>query len=209
MARKVLKVPYHKQGLKHSCFPCGVRMIGAFFGKPEQEKGLYLAGKLAGHPGVWDAPIARRLIGKGWKVVTYWDGKIEGWGISKKTVREYNQEYRIAVKEGMEHKHGATLKTIKDWIRHGVPVLTEVDANKFYCGKFDCTHMVLIVGFDDIGFILHDPEPHFGMRNVRITYSWFKKSWEHLGKHAGRSLFVLYPKKTLNSQSLRNQSCTR
>lgn len=186
---KTLDVPYRKQVLANSCFPCCVRMVLAYYGDDVDERLLYKKAKLPGHKGAWDVKIGPFLIKKGYNVTTYWDGEIGDWGNAKLLKHAHLKAYKYAIKScGLKHKKGASLELIKKLISKGIPVLTEVSQNKFYNEKLAGTHMVVVIGFDKTGFYLHDPSEG---EKIKIHYRKFRDCWEKIQGNAGRSMVVI------------------
>ena len=192
--KKILNVPFNKQVLSFSCFPASVRMVLKYFGDNINEKTLAINSRLPDHKGCWDVKIAPFLIKKGYNVISYWNGLLSGWNASKKLAKAYNAEYKKASKIGFRHKKNARISTIKDYIKNGIPVLTEVDASMFYKKKFDFTHMIVVVGYDKVNFFVHDPDKDWGKTFKKISISKFRKAWEKLSPKSGRSMFVVFPK---------------
>jgi len=166
-------------------------MVLRYYGDDANEIRLYRAGKLPGHKGCWDVAVAPMLIKKGYTITGYCNGSIKAWKLGTKTYQSFKKAKQYAISIGFNHKRNATIRLIKKLVSKRVPVLAEVDADRFYGGKFDWTHVILIVGFDKSHFIIHDPIPSPGAKGRKITISHFKQAWEQLFGLAGRSMIVI------------------
>ncbi|MBI4020418.1 MAG: C39 family peptidase, partial [Candidatus Aenigmarchaeota archaeon] len=192
---RMLDVPFRKQKLANSCFPACVKMVLGYYGDDIDEKELYENSVLPGHPGAWDVRVSQFLINKGYKVTSYWNGKQESWwGVKQETANAYRREMGKALEMGFIHRQNAGMPLIRKFIDTNIPVLAEVDADVFYGEKLGCTHMVVVVGYDEDNFYVHDPDKKGGGKTRAVPIRRFRKAWERLSPMAGRSLFVIEPK---------------
>ncbi len=189
--KKILDVPFRKQVLANSCFPACVRMVLKFYGDDIDEKKLCKNSSLSGHKGCWDVKIGPIIIGKGYRVTTFWNGSIEEWNSKSDIIRAHEKQYKKAIRRGLKHKKDATVSLIKKFIDNGTPVLTEVSADRFYNEKLGYTHMVVIVGYDKSNFYFHDPRRLGGKKLKKISINKFRKCWEKISNDSGRSMFVI------------------
>ena len=169
---KILDVPFRKQLLENSCFASGVYMILKYYGDKINERKLYWGAIIKGSEGAQDVKLAQALIKRGYKVTTFWNAPIEQWGFGNnpKFIRAYKREYTKALRLGMKHKRNATVSLIKRFIDRNIPVLVEVNADKFYGKKVGYSHIIVILGYDAKNLHFNDPHKDLGgkMRRVNI-----------------------------------------
>ena len=199
--KKILLVPFKKQSLSYSCFPSAVNMVLRFYGDAIDEKKLYREAIIPGGKGTWDVKIAPFLIKKGYKVTTFWSGKIGEWGYGPKLIRKYRKVYSEALKHGMRHRQDASIDLIKSFIDKGIPSLAEVSADKFYRRKMGVSHILVVVGYSNKYLFIHDPDIEFGGKFKKVSINRFRRAWEKIAPvsgwdispSAGRSMTVIEP----------------
>ena len=191
MREYALPVECFHQRSPVTCLAACVRMVVHYFGDHVDELDLYREARLSPeYPGLCDACIALPLIKRGYKVITYWDGKLEDWGVWTTDLAElYKAREKKALKtKKYVHRKNASFEIIKKYLLKGIPVTAEVLAGKFYRTNEIGTHMIMIRGFSKDGFLICDP---WGMQHY-ITYEHFKKAWIPSNKF-GRSMIVIMP----------------
>jgi hypothetical protein len=101
----------------------------------------------------------------------------------------YKQHEKKALKtKKYFRRKNADLKLIKHYVRHGMPVIAEVLAGKFYRTHEIGTHMILIRGYTKEGLLICDP---WGLQH-HISDEHFKKAWIPSPRF-GRSMIVIEP----------------
>ncbi len=187
----LLAVKYHHQQSPDSCLAACVKMAVQYFGSHLDELEFYRKSRFSRkYPGLCDVCIASTLIKMGYKVVSYWDGRMEDWGVWTDELAALYKRAEVKAKKTKKyvHKHNASLETIKSFIDKHIPVISEVLAGEFYNTHEIGTHMVLIRGYDKRGLHICDPWSGQGF----ITYEHFMRSWSP-NKVFGRSLIVILP----------------
>jgi len=172
-----------------------------YYGEKIGELSFYREARLSSkYRGLCDACIAMPLIKRGYKVISYWNGKLEDWGVwtTDLAVLYKSHEKKAMKTKKYVRRKNASLPLIKRWLKKGVPVIAEVLAGRFYRTKEIGTHMILIIGFNKKGFIICDP---WGDENF-VFYKDFVKAWFPT-KRFGRSMIVIEPTSRSKSRQRR------
>lgn len=188
-----LPLQCHKQERSYTCVAACVKMVLNYFGDKIDEVKFYKKSQLSpDFEGLCDVCIVPELARKGYKVVSYWNGRLEDWGV---WTQDLGKLYRDAEKRARKmqsyvRRRNATLKTIKTFIDNGIPIIAEVLAGKFY-GTHDIgTHTVVIRGYNKRGLNICDP---YAGTNF-LSYRRFLRAWIP-SKRFGRSMMVILPEK--------------
>jgi len=190
MADVILPLECFHQRTPDTCLAACVRMVLHYFGDSIDELAFYRKARFGNYRGLCDVCIAVPLIKKGYKVTSFWNGKMEDWGVwTSDLAALYKDHEKKALKtRRYARKRNASLAIIKKCIKRGIPVIAEVLAGKFYRTHEIGTHMITIMGFNKKGFHICDP---WGMGHF-ISYEHFKKAWIPSSKF-GRSMIVIEP----------------
>jgi len=187
----VIPVECFRQRSSTSCLAACVRMVLHYYKTRIDELKFYKEAQLSrDFQGLCDACIAVPLIKRGYKVTTYWNGELEDWGVwTTELARLYARHEKKALKtKKYFRRKNATVSLIKHYVRHGMPVIAEVLAGKFYRTRDIGTHMILIRGYTKEGFLICDP---WGAQHF-ISYRHFSKAWIP-SKKFGNSMIVIEP----------------
>lgn len=191
MYEYALPVEGFHQRSQYTCLASCVRMVLNYFGEKINELSFYRESQLSpDYPGLCDVCIASPLIKRGFKVTSYWNGRIEDWGVWTADLASlYKDRESKAMKTKKYSRHrNASLDMIKKFIIQGIPVIAEVFAGKFYGTNEIGTHMIMVRGFNRQGLLICDP---WGMQHF-ISYPHFLKAWNP-SKNFGRSMIVIQP----------------
>ncbi len=187
----VIPVECFHQRSPVTCLAACVRMVLHYYEVRIDELKFYKEAQLSkSYEGLCDACIAMPLIKRGFKVTTYWNGELDDWGVwTTELARLYKQHEKKAIKtKKYFRRKNADLKLIKHYVRHGMPVIAEVLAGKFYRTREIGTHMILIRGYTKEGLLICDP---WGLQH-HISDDHFKKAWIPSPRF-GRSMIVIEP----------------
>ena len=192
MRSVVLPVAYHHQRTPDTCLAACVKMVVEYYGGKVDELGFYNKARLSPkYEGLCDVCIVPELKKAGFRVVSYWDGKLEDWGVwTPDLAAAYvKAEKRARAKANYVHRRHATLQTIKDFVKKGIPIICEVLAGNFYRTKEVGTHMIVVTGYTPKGLYICDP----WSRSRLISKEHFLRAWSPDGKF--RSMIVITPVK--------------
>lgn len=187
----VIPVECFHQRSPVTCLAACVRMVLHYYGKKIDELKFYKEAQLSpDFQGLCDACIALPLIKRGFQVTTYWNGALEDWGVwTTDLARLYKKQEKRALKtKKYFRRKNATVEIIKHYVRHGVPIIAEVLAGKFYRTREIGTHMILIRGYNKKGFLICDP----WATQYLISFSHFRKAWIP-SRRFGNSMIVIEP----------------
>lgn len=187
-----LACPCHKQERSYTCVAACVKMALQYFGVKIDELKFYKKSRLSpDFEGLCDVCIVPELSRLGFKVVSYWNGRLEDWGVwTQDLARLYrNAEKRARRINSYVRRRNATVETIKGFIDKGIPVIAEVLAGKFYSSHDIGTHTIVIRGYNKQGFFVCDP--YAG--SYLLSYKRFVRAWIP-SKRFGRSLMIILPK---------------
>ncbi len=191
MREYAIPVECYHQRTATTCLAACVRMVVHYFGGRIDELQFYREARLTKEfPGLCDACIAMPLIKRGYKVISYWNGRLEDWGVwTPELASLYHAREHEAFKTNKYvRRRNASFVVIKKFLTQGIPVIAEVLAGKFYHTKEIGTHMILIRGFNKEGFLICDP---WGMQHF-ISYEHFRNAWIP-SRRFGRSMIVIMP----------------
>lgn len=183
-----LDVPYIKQFNRSACFPACVEMALKFAGEKVDQKEIYRKAMhvIDDFPGCMEAAVLLAI--KDRNVI------MEGWIDYKKNIKMPNEsieEFEIyksglqkAAKMGLiePHEHGG-IEKIKELVDDGNPVIVDVQIRKWaemHEINPEYTHNVIVVGYENGGFLCHDPAAHFFGRVGRNLFVTKKKLRESL-----------------------------
>jgi hypothetical protein len=186
-----LPVECYHQRSPDTCLAACVRMALHYFGDKIDELDFYHKARFGPkYPGLCDVCIALPLIKRGYSVISYWNGRLEDWGVWTSELSElYSKHEAAAFKTKKYHRRAnASPELIKKYLTSGVPIIAEVLAGKFYRTREIGTHMILIRGFDKHGFLICDP---WGMQHF-VSYEHFQKAWVP-SKRFGKSMIAVLP----------------
>ena len=193
MHEYALPLQCHKQQRSYTCVAACVKMVLHYFGDKVDEVKFYKKCQLSpDFEGLCDVCIAPALSKLGYRLISYWNGRLEDWGVWTTDLANlyHAAEKRAKKMKCYSRRRNASLKTIKNYIDKGIPVIAEVLAGKFY-GTHDIgTHTVVIRGYDKRGLNICDP---YAGTNF-LSYKRFLRAWIP-SKRFGRSMMVIIPKK--------------
>jgi len=191
MREIVLPVECFHQRSPDTCLAACVRMVLQYYGGRIDELKFYHEARFGRqYPGLCDVCIALPLIKRGFKVASYWNGRLDDWGVWISDLAELYKEHEKKALKTKKYfrRRNATVQLIRKLLVQGKPVIVEVLAGKFYNTREIGTHMITICGFNRKGFWMCDP---WGMQHF-ITYEHFSKAWIP-SRRFGRSMIVIEP----------------
>lgn len=191
--RVFLEVPYFSQPTDSTCYPTSIKMIMKYYDEPFNSVKLYNKAKLP-HGGTSERANAI-LASMGYKLHIYFNGPLDAWTFSLPNKKWYADLIRKSIARakyhGAKYKTNATLSTIRNYLRRGIPVIAEVLASHFYGTQENFTHTIVINGFDGKGFHILDP---YVKSKRKVSYKKFLDAWFSFNG-VGRSMIVILPPK--------------
>ncbi len=187
----VLPIECFHQRSPDTCLAACVRMVLQYYGARIDELKFYHEARFGRqYPGLCDVCIALPLIKRGFKVFSYWNGRLDDWGVWTTDLAElYRDHEKKALKTKKYFRRtNASVQLIRKLVLQGKPIIVEVLAGKFYNTREIGTHMITICGFNKKGFWMCDP---WGLQHF-ITYEHFSKAWIP-SRRFGRSMIVIEP----------------
>lgn len=198
-------VPFYKNMAdKTHCFQATLKMILKYF-YPEEEHGWKELEKItAKAEGLWTWPYAGLvwLSQKGMEVINIeafdTQGFIDEGG--KYLIKEYGEEMGQAqiehsdIKQEQEmakqfieivnvQKWVPELEEIKEFIKRGYIIICNVNSRALNYKEGYEGHFVVIKGFEENGFIIHDPGLP-GIENRKVEFGLFEKAWAYPNEKA-------------------------
>jgi len=191
----MLKVPYYSQikdtqnpkWKKDSCGVAALKMVLDYY-QPTNltidelyQKGLDIDGYLEG-VGWYHHVLAQLAKGFGYKAVT------KSWNIPAESLehligRGFSKE-DIEIVVNLQLDEG--IFTLKQEVLAGHPIIISVPKGFKEGGS---GHLVVVIGFDDLGFIVNDP---FDGEKIHIDFERFRQVWS--GRFWTRRAILIRPK---------------
>ncbi len=193
MRKYALPCQCHRQERWYTCVAACVKMVLHYFGDRIDELRFYRKSRLSpDFEGLCDVCIVPELARKGYTLVSYWNGRLEDWGVwTPELARLYRNAEKHARKlKAYVRRRNATLGIIKGFIDKGIPVIAEVLAGKFYGTRDIGTHTIVVRGYNKRGLLVCDP--YAG--HYLLSYRRFLRAWIP-SRRFGRSMMVILPKK--------------
>ena len=188
-----LEVPYYSQPTDATCYPTAIKMVMHYYEESFNMVKLYSKAKWP-HGGTSEMANAI-LASQGYKIHVYFNGSVDAWtfwAAKKKWATKFIKKQIARAKyHGAKYKTNATLATIRNYLRNGIPVIAEVLASEFYNTEENFTHTIVINGFDAKGFHILDP---YIKSKRKISYKKFSDAWFSFNG-VGRSIIVILPPK--------------
>ncbi len=200
---KKLNVPFYSNTPDNMrCVPAVFKMVLKYF-QPDKEYSWKELDKLTEHKddkGTWVFPALTKLKKQGFEIVKmgsfdlqkfYKQGEkymrefhkpeVAEWYLTKSDVLDKREEIPEHLEAVKPQQKIPTEKDIVELLEKGHLVATDINARILNDKPGYSSHFVLIIGYDDRNFIIHDPGlPSYKSRIV--PKEKFKKAWYHGGK---------------------------